>query len=94
MVICFLGSREIPGPLSQEGKIAIASSVTVLVVASILLFTIGFLCGNFYQRKRKTAVETSSVVSTGGQTQTPYYDDVVLKQEVELKKNAAYGQIR
>ena len=48
----------------------------------------------FIKGKGKTAVETSSVVSTGEQTQTPYYDDVVLKQEVELKENVAYGQIR
>ena len=29
-------------------------------------------------------------VATGGQTQIPYYDVVVLKQEVELKENVAY----
>ena len=29
-------------------------------------------------------------VATGGQTQIPYYDDVILQQEVELKENVAF----
>ena len=78
--------------LSQEGKIAVASSVTVFTVASILIFTVGFLCGHFCHKKRKTAAET--VPPAGEQTQIPYCDDVVLKQELELKTNVAYGPIR
>ena len=42
-------------------------------------------------------VETPSVppgVATSGQTQIPYYDDVMLQQEVELKENVAYGPVR
>ena len=63
------------------------------------LLTLGFLCGHFRirQKRRKpnaAAGEIQSVapgVATGGRTQIPYYDDVVLKQEVELKENVAYG---
>ena len=62
-------------------------------MASILFFAAGFLCGNFYQKKRKTA-EISTVPPAGRQKQIPYYDDVMLKQELELKKNVAYGPIR
>ena len=80
-----------------------ASSVTVFIVASIFFFTIGFLCGHFRicQKRRKPSaaaeVETPSVppgVATSGQTQIPYYDDVMLQQEVELKENVAYGPVR
>ena len=47
------------------------------------------------QKKRKTAAVISSFPPIGGrQTQIPYYDDVVLKQEVlELKANVAHGPI-
>ena len=74
-----------------------ASSVTIFTVASILFFTIGFLCGHFCQKKRKQSTCTAAaeiVPPSGGQTQIPYYDDVVLKQEVELKENVAYAPIR
>ena len=77
--------------LSQEGKIAVASSVTVFIVASILFFIVGFLSGNIYQMRRKATAET---VPPSGQTQIPYYDDVMLQQhdeqELELKENVAY----
>jgi hypothetical protein len=104
------------GLLSRDGKIAVASSVTVFTVASISFFIVGFLCGHFCQKKRKSsaaageavppagsggsqaaASEASAVTGSGGsgQTQTPYYDDVVLQQEeVELKENVAYGPLR
>jgi hypothetical protein len=77
---------------SQERKNVISCSVTIFFVASILFFTIGFLCGNFYQKKK---TGTNNAAASGGQTQAPCYGDVVLKQkEVELKENVAYGQIR
>ena len=60
-------------------------------MASILFFIVGFLCGHFCQKERKqSSAASESVPSAGGQTQIPYYDDVVLKQEVELKENVAY----
>ena len=89
--------NERKGSLSIEAKIAVASSVTVFTVASILFFIIGFLCGHFCQKKstRAAAGETVPPGGSGGHTRTPYCDDVVLQQkfEVELKKNAAYGPL-
>ena len=70
------------------------SSVTVFTVASITFFIIGFLCGNFCQKK-KPAIETVPP-SGSGQTQIPYYDDVVLQQpeqELEIDENVAYGPV-
>ena len=67
-----------------------ASSVIVFVVASILFFTAGFLCGHFCKNKGKQSAAgggTAHVPPAGGRMQIPYYDDVVLKQEVELKEN-------
>ena len=82
--------------LSRDGKIAVASSVTVFFVASILFFFTGFLSGHFCQQKKRLAVETSP--AAGGQTQIPYYDDVVLQQpdeqDLELKDNVAYAPVR
>ena len=90
--------------LSPDGKIAVASSVTVFIVASILFFTLGFLCGHFYQKKGKPStaggdhVPSGTGVATGGQqTWSTYYDNVVLhqqEQELELKENVAYGPVR
>ena len=88
------------GSLSRNGKIAVASSVTVFTVASILFFIIGFLCGHFCQKTRKSGTTAAAgeptvppAESSGGQAQTPYYDDVVL-QQVQLKENVAYGTLR
>ena len=73
-------------------KIAVASSVTMFVVTSIMFFTVGFLCGHFCQNKRKTAAGNISHKKTLG---TPYV--VVLQQhqqEFELKEKVAYGPIQ
>ena len=79
-------------PLSQEGKITVASSVTVFAITSILFFFIGFLSRHFCCKERKTAGTASRIE----QPQIPYYDDVVLKQqeeqELELKDNVAYAR--
>ena len=89
---CMDNGRE---ALSQDGKIAVASSVTVFIVASILFFIVGFLCGHYCQNKRKqSSAAGETVPSASGQTQIPYYDDVVLEQEVELKENVAYGPLQ
>ena len=69
-----------------------ASSVTVFAVTAILFFIVGFLCGHFCQKKKKPAVPPAGSGQT--QVQIPYYDDVVLKQGLELKENIAYGPIR
>ena len=81
-------------PLSQEGKIAVASSVTVFAVTSILFFIVGFLSGHFCRKERKRDV----IVPSSQEIQTPYYDDIVLKQhieqELELKDNVAYAPVQ
>ena len=90
------------GSLSRDGKIAVASSVAVFALASIVFFTVGFLCGHFCQKKRKSNTSAAAagesvppVATDGEQTQIPYYDNVVLQQEaVELKDNVAYGPIQ
>ena len=77
--------------LNRDGMIAVASSVTVFVVASILFFIVGFLCGHFCWKERK------KVDQEVDKNQFPYYEDVVLKrhvQELELKGNVAYGPVR
>ena len=76
--------------LSQEVTIAVVSSVSVFVVASTVFFTFGFLSGYVCHKKRKV----DGTVPLDQKTQSsPYYDDVVLKQEkeLELKENTAYG---
>ena len=81
--------------LTDDGKIAVASSVTAFVVGSFLFFSAGFLCGHYCQKEKKAMVPAASQCekTTHG---TPYYDDVVLnqQQELELKENVAYAPVR
>ena len=78
---------------TDSGLIAVASSVTVFVVASILFFIVGFLCGHFCRKERGKVDE--AIPQSEKPQGTPYYDDVVLKQEqgLELKENVAYGPL-
>ena len=80
--------------LSQDGMIAVASSVTVFVVVSILFFIVGFLCGYFCRKESKATDHEVDL----DKTHTPYYDDVELKQpdeqELELKENVAYASVQ
>ena len=72
--------------LSQEGKIAVASSVTIFVVTALLFFIIGFLSGLFCPRKSGKPADGEVVTK-----EIPIYD-VELKQqehELELKENVA-----
>ena len=48
--------------LSRDGKIAVASSVTVFTMASILFFIVDFLCGHFCLKKRKQSSAASKSV--------------------------------
>ena len=73
-------------PLSRDGLIAVASSVTVFVVASVLFFIVGFLCG----KERKTA---ETVPPPAEQIQAPYYDDVVLRQHEQELEMIAYAPV-
>ena len=69
-----------------------ASSVTAFTMASIVFFFVGFLCGHFYQKKRKAAGTVPHEMSQG----IPFYDDVMLTQNeqvLEMKENVAHGPI-
>ena len=63
-------------------------------MTSILFFIVGFQCGHFCRKERKTTDHQEAVSSE--KQHTPYYDDVVLKQhehELELKENVAYAPV-
>ena len=78
--------------LSQDGKIAVASSVTVFIVTSVLFFFFGFLSGRFCRRESGKATDHEVA-----KNETPIYDDIVLKQqehELELKENVAYAPVK
>ena len=98
----FKGSR-LSESLSRDGKIVLASLVTVILLwlQLILFFTLGFLCGNFRicQKRRKPSQcsswwdsvwERLQVDSHRSLAYTMMSDEVVLRQEVELKENVAY----
>ena len=82
----YMGSQVM---LSRDGKIAVASALSSIIafaVVSIAFFFIGFLSGNYYQKKKRTP--------SNSRPQIPYYDDVVLqepKPEFELRENVAYA---
>lgn len=78
------------------------SSVTVFIMASILFFAVGFLCGCFC-RKAGKRIETTSAEDDPYyghlrlNQSDPYYDDVILKQceqKLELKENVAYSSVQ
>ena len=71
-----------------------ASSMTIFVVTSILFFVVGFLCGHFCRKERKTTDHQEAVSSE--KQHIPYCDDVVLKQHeqaLELKENVDYAPV-
>ena len=82
--------------LSQDEIIAVVSSVTVFIVASIVFTIVGFLCGYCRcQAKRKCYAETARS-SEEMYNNTSYYDDIIVlkqrdEQELELKENVAYA---
>ena len=88
------GSGSFSG-LSNDGKIAGASSVAVFIMTSILCFTTGFLCRHFchnIKREKENVTQSEDIIHGA-----PYYDDVVLKQleqELELKENVAYDSVQ
>ena len=92
MHFCYNAGRSFE-PLSRDAKIAVASSIIVFVVTSILFFTVGFLTGCFCHNKKKKEEK----ISPPEQMQTPYYDDVVLQQHeeqgLELRENVAYAPV-
>ena len=78
--------------LSQEGKFAVASSVTVFVVTSLLFFIIGYLSRRFCRRESGKTADSEAV-----KDEISIYDDIELKQqehELDLKENAAYVPVQ
>ena len=88
---------------SRDGNVAIASSVSVFVVTSILFFITGFLCRHFYQttdrsNNNKPEIRAECACESENRPLSPLYDNVLLNQHinsetVELKENIAYGPI-
>ena len=91
--------------LSHDAVIAaVASSVTVLILSSVIFFSVGYVCGHFCrQHKQSTASKQTSyeIVHPQQSQPTPVYEDVLPKSkqedqeqdfhDFELKKNVAYG---
>ena len=81
--------------LSDDAKIAVASSVIVFIVTSMLCFTAGFLCRHSCQLQNERR-ENENVTQSEKTQGVPYYDDVVLnqcEQKLELKENVAYNSV-
>ena len=81
--------------ISKEGKIAIASSVTVFLVTSVLFFFAGYLCGRYHQKYKHSTEYTVPLEEEDSQL-NPVYDDVQSKQheQLEMKTNVAYDLVR
>ena len=62
-------------------NVAVISSVSAFLVASILFHIVGFLCGYFYRMKRE------SCPTMANDQGTSHHDE---KQELDLKENVAY----
>jgi hypothetical protein len=78
-------------PLSQDGIIAIASSISVFVVTSILFSIFGCFCGLHCRKLRQNHPS-----STNQQTPAIIYEDVLPKdyeQKFELQPNTAYAAV-
>lgn len=81
--------------LSHDGKIAIASSISVAIAASVLFSTFGYLCGHCRQKKQLLKQKSPS----SADKPTPVlYEDILPKKEneqkLELKSNIAYAPIK
>ena len=89
----YTGSGGFSG-LTNGGKIAVTSSVTAFVVGSILFFMFGLLCGHYCWKEKKGMATSKQCEKTPHGT--PYYDDLVLnkQQELKLKENVAYVPVR
>ena len=72
--------------LSHDGKIAVASSLSVFITTSILFFIFGYICSHYSRKNKQNFV----------QKPTPIYEDIDLhkipkhEQNLTLKVNIAY----
>ena len=74
--------------MSQGGKIAVASSISVFIVTSILFSIFGYLCGLYRQKKKILKQKSPSLANS------IIYEDILPKENeptLELKSNIAYA---
>ena len=85
IVRVFIGSL-----LSEEGKIAVASSVITFAITSIVFFAFGYFCHHYHHKQKQT-------LPTQTKNATPVYENVLPTQDperdMELKENIAYGPL-
>ena len=79
--------------LSEDGRIAVASSLITFIVSSVLFFTFGYFCHHCQQKPKQASSIPNPVRST-----VPVYENVTLEQDtaeqdLELKENVAYGPL-
>ena len=77
--------------LSEDRKIAVASSLITFIVSSVLFFTFGYFCHHCQQKPKQKSPIPDPVRST-----IPVYANVTLEQDtaeqdLEQKENVAYG---
>ena len=78
--------------LSQDGIVAVVSSVITFIITSIVFFTFGYLCRHYRQKQEQTRPPPVERPTPG-----PVYEDVLPTQntdlDLELKENIAYGPV-
>ena len=76
--------------LSEDRKIAVASSLITLIISSIAFFIFGYSCHHYHQKQKHTLPIPVT-------NRIPVYENVIpeqtLEQDLELKDNIAYGPI-
>ena len=80
---------------------SLAALVAVLLFTSILLFIVGYFCGQFRSSKKQKPATNETSEEVGHSQIFPslniLYEEVMARdqeQEVELKQNGAYGPLR
>ena len=81
----------IGGYLSEDGKIAIGSSISVFILTSSLFLFIGYLCGLYHHKLRQQP--PPSVLAN---QPTPVYEYVLPTDHhnLELNMNVAYASVQ
>ena len=78
--------------LSEEGRIAVASSLITFIVSSVIFFAFGYFCHHCQLKTKQTSSIPDPIRST-----VPEYENVTLEQDteqdLELKENVAYGPL-
>ena len=76
--------------IREDGKIAVASSVSTFIITSVVFFIFGYLCRHY--RQKQTQFPPIPLTN-----RTPVYENVIpernKEQDLELNENIAYGPI-